>query len=263
MLILHSFHGEGVTLVADRQEIVKPEETLDDLILGNMKVIQAVRGYRFSLDAVLLAHFSELDGIKQAIDLGTGSGVIPILLAVRSPGIRISGIEIQPAMVDKARRSVNLNGLDGRIKIIQGDIKEIHKCLQGGCADLVLSNPPFWKTGEGHISINPEEAIARHEINLKLEELVGQGAYLLRQGGKMTIIQRADRLAELMDIFARHKLSLKRMRMVHSFADRNAGLVLLEGQKNRPGNLTILPPLIIYEQPGEYCAEIKLIYREK
>ncbi len=250
--------------MSDRQEILSAEETLDDLLLGNMKLIQGVHGYRFSLDAVLLAHFPETKGVRQVFDLGTGSGVIPILLAVRAPDLRISGVEIQPSMVDRARRSVHLNRLADRIEIIQDDIKELEKSLPGGCAELVLSNPPFWRKGEGHISINSEEAIARHELELNLEELVKQGAYLLCQGGKMAIIQRAERLAEAMEIFQRHKLSVKRLRMVHSFVDRNAGLVLLEGQKNRPGSLiSILPPLVIYQQPGEYSDEIKQIYREK
>ncbi|MDD3364602.1 MAG: tRNA1(Val) (adenine(37)-N6)-methyltransferase [Syntrophomonas sp.] len=249
--------------MADTQEIISVEETMDDLILGNMKIIQGAHGYRFSLDAVLLAHFPEITGVRRVFDLGTGSGVIPLLLAVRNPDLQISGVEIQPAMVDRARRSVSLNGLAHRIEIIQEDIKELKKSLPGGCAELVLSNPPFWRQGEGHISINSEEAIARHELNLNLEKLVQQGVYLLCQGGKLAIIQRAERLAEAMEIFRHHKLSIKRLRMVHSFVDRNAGLVLLEGQKNRPGSLTILPPLVIYEKPGEYSDEIKQIYREK
>jgi tRNA1Val (adenine37-N6)-methyltransferase len=249
--------------VTDGQVIFGEEETLDDLILGNMKIIQAAQGYRFSLDAVLLAHFPEIKRVKRVFDLGTGSGVIPLLLAIRAPDLRISGVEIQPAMVDRARRSINLNGLGDRIEIIQDDIKELEKSLPGGCAELVLSNPPFWRKGEGHISINPEEAIARHELKLNLEELVEQGAHLLCPGGKMAIIQRAERLSEAMEIFRRHNLSIKRLRMVHSFSHRNAGLVLLEGHKNRSGNLTILPPLVIYEKPGEYSDEIKQIYREK
>lgn len=249
--------------MADMQEIINAEETLDDLILGNMKIIQATRGYRFSLDAVLLAHFPKFTGVSRVVDLGTGNGVIPLLLAVRAPEVRISGVEIQPAMVDRARRSVRLNGLANRIEIIQEDIKEIAKSLPGGCAELVLSNPPFWRKGAGYISINPEEAIARHELNLTLEELVQQGTYLLCQGGRMAIILRAERLAEAIEIFRHHKLYLKRLRMVHSFIDRDAGLVLLEGQKNRPGSLAILPPLVIYEKPGEYSDEIKQIYREK
>jgi len=241
-------------------EIINKEETLDDLILGNMHLIQANQGYRFSLDAVLLAHFPEVSALKRAIDLGTGNGVIPLLLALRAPQARISGVEIQEGMVSRARRNIALNGLDDRIDIIKADIREISKSLPGGCAELVLSNPPFWKKGEGKISTNLEEAIARHELNLNLEELICQGAFLLRQGGKLAIIQRAERLQEALELFKQNKLRVKRMRMVHSLLDREAKLVLLEGQKNGQGGLTILPPLIIYQSPGEYCDELKQIY---
>lgn len=248
---MRGFTGEG---------FLKADETLDDLIVGNMKLIQAVHGYRFSLDSVLLTHFPELAGIKQVIDLGTGNGVIPLLLAARSPGLHVTGIELQQAMADRALRSIRLNGLESRIKIIQADIKEIEKILPGGSAELVLSNPPFWKIGEGLLSSNREEAAARHEINLKLEELVERGSHLLKPGGKMVIIQRAQRLAEAMEIFRRHQLFLKRMRLVHSFLDRDAALFLLEGIKNRPGRLNLLAPLIIYQKPGVYSEEIKRYY---
>lgn len=247
----------------DWTEIVKENETLDDLIVGNMKLIQAVHGYRFSLDAVLLAHFPDLTGVNQVVDLGTGSGIIPHLLTVRSPDVRITGIEIQTEMAERARRSVRLNQLENRIEIIQADIREIEKTLPRGSAELVLSNPPFWRKGEGHISSNPEEAAARHELNLNLDELADSGAYLLEQRGRMAIIQRAERLEDVMETFRRHKLFLKRLRVIHSFVGRSATLVLIEAVKSRRGSMTILPPLIIYDKPGEYCQEIKQIYREK
>jgi tRNA1Val (adenine37-N6)-methyltransferase len=248
--------------VTEGQDINNKDETLDDLILGNMKVIQARHGYRFSLDAVLLAHFPELTGVKKVIDLGSGSGVIPVLLAVRANDVQICGVEIQSHMVERALRSISFNGLKNRIEIIHADIREVQKILPGGSAELVLSNPPFWRKGEGLISSNLEEAIARHELNLELEELIEKGSYLLVQGGKMAIIHRAERLEEAIELFRRHKLYPKRLRMVHSFIDRNATLLLLEGRKNRPGKLKILPPLVIYKEPGEYCEEIKRIYRE-
>lgn len=242
------------------KELINSEETLDNLILGDMQLIQANNGYRFSLDAVLLAHFPEVSSLKRAIDLGTGNGIIPLLLAVRAPQARISGVEIQEGMVQRAKRSVSLNGLDERIDIIKADIREIEKSLPGGCAELVLSNPPFWKKGEGKISTNMEEAIARHELNLNLEELIQKGAFLLRQGGRLAVIQRAERLQEAMELFKQNKLRMKRIRMVHSLIDREAALVLMEGQKNGQGKLSILPPLVVYEKPGEYCEELKRIY---
>jgi len=248
-----------------REQTAQPnaDETLDDLILGGLKLIQPVQGYRFSLDAVLLAHFPELSGVQRAVDLGTGSGVIPLLLAVRSPQVKVIGVELQTGMVERARRSVSLNGLQDRIEIIAADIREIEKSLPGGSAELVLSNPPFWKKGEGHVSRQPEQAAARHELHLNLEQLVSQGAYLLAPGGKLAIIQRAERLAESLEILRRSQLTLTRLRMVHAFLDRKAGLVLVEAVKSRRGRLTVLPPLLVYTQVGQYSPEIQAIYGEK
>lgn len=236
------------------------DESLDDLILDNMKIIQPVNGYRYSLDAVVLAHFVEIAGVNHIIDLGTGNGVIPMLLAARASGPSITGVEIQPDMVIRAKRSIHMNGLIHRIEIIQGDIRQIDKLLTGGKADLVLSNPPFWKLGEGHLSNNPEEAGARHELTLNLKELIEKGAYLLRPGGRMAIVQRAERLEEALELFRCCKLYPKRLRLVHSYIDRKASLYLLEGMKNRPGRLNILAPLVIYEKPGKYTEEIIQYY---
>lgn len=234
-------------------------ETLDDLILGKMRVIQPERGYRFSLDAVLLAHFPDPPR-RQVVELGGGSGVISLLMAWRAPQASFTTIEIQASMVDRARRSIVLNGMEERIKVIHADIREVQNTLPGGIAELVLSNPPFWRKGEGKLSANSEEAIARHEINLTLEELVQKGAYLLRQGGKMAVIHRADRLEEAMDIFRRHKTPVRKLRMVHSFINKEARLVLIEAEKNRPGPIKVLPPLVIYDKVGEYGAELQQIY---
>lgn len=239
--------------------ILQAEESLDDLILGDMQVIQSTRGYRFSLDAVLLAHFPE-SPFSQVVELGGGSGVISLIMAWRQPQANFHVIEIQPAMAERAGRSIALNGLTERIRMIEGDVNHIQQLLPRECADLVVSNPPFWKKGEGKISSNPEEAIARHELQLTLEELVQSGVYLLKQGGKMTIIHRADRLDEAMDIFRRHKTPVRRMRLIHSFIDKEARLVLIEAEKNRTGPLRLMPPLIIYDRVGEYGAELKQIY---
>ncbi len=239
--------------------ILHEDESLDDLILGGMQVIQSTRGYRFSLDAVLLAHFSE-SVPNQAVELGGGSGVVSLIMAWRCPRTSFTLIEIQPAMVDRARRSIALNGLEERMEVLEGDIRDIESLMQRGSADLVVSNPPFWKKGEGKISSNSEEAIARHELNLNLEELVQKGSYLLRQGGKMDIIHRAERLEEATEIFRRYKMPVRKLRLIHSFIDREARLVLIEAEKNRPGPLHIMPPLIIYDKAGEYGTELRQIY---
>jgi len=193
-------------------------------------------------------------------EVGGGSGVVSLLMAWRAPQAQITAIEIQPAMAERARRSIALNGLQERIDIMEADIKGIDKIVPGGTAELVLSNPPFWRKGEGKTSLDPEEAIARHEINLSLPELVEKGAYLLAAGGKMDIIHRAERLDEAMELFRRSRIPVRRLRSVHSFSNREARLVLIEGEKNPPGPVTILPPLIIYEQVGVYGQELRDIY---
>ncbi|MDD3269828.1 MAG: tRNA1(Val) (adenine(37)-N6)-methyltransferase [Syntrophomonadaceae bacterium] len=240
----------------------QPDESIDDLVLGGLKLIQAREGYRFSLDAVLLAHFVNLKGVNQAIDLGTGNGVIPLLLAHRSPTLCLTGVELQANMAARARRSVAYNGLGQRIEIMEGDIKRIKEFISPGFAELVLSNPPFWKKGEGLLNDNPEEAIARHELEIELPEILAAAAHILAVHGRLAIIHRAERMVEIMENLADYKLAPRRLRLVHPFADRAANLLLLEAEKNAKGKLTILPPLIIYQKPGIYSEEIKKIYEK-
>jgi tRNA1Val (adenine37-N6)-methyltransferase len=171
-------------------------ESIDDLILGNMKIIQPRQGYRFSIDSVILAFFADAGKAKQAVDLGTGSGVIPLLLAYQNQDLKIIGIEIMVAAADRARRSVAYNGLADRINIVDGDIKNINSLLPPGTADLVVANPPFWKKGEGRISQNPEQAVARHEVKVELPEIIAAAAYLLALRGRLCMIHRADIAAE-------------------------------------------------------------------
>jgi len=247
--------------VTEKRNLLRADETLDDLLLDGMYLIQPRNGYRFSLDAILLAHFPNLNGIKEVIDLGTGNGIIPCLLLSRAPALNVIGIENQPEMVDRARRSTIYNDLCQQIEIMEADIREIENILPRGKAELVLSNPPFWRKGEGHLNQNAETATARHEINITLTDLVAKSAYLLQLGGRLAIIQRAQRLMEALAVFQSNKLFPRRLRLIHSRADREANLMLLEGCKNRPGPLHILPPLIVYTGPGHYCQEIIDYYR--
>jgi tRNA1Val (adenine37-N6)-methyltransferase len=244
----------------ERKLLIKQDETLDDLIMGGLKIIQARQGYRFSVDSVILAHFPELNRIRKIVDLGTGNGVIPLLLSHRSSTVELTGIEIQESMVDRARRSVEYNQMDNRIEIIKADIKETANLLPEGFAEMIISNPPFWKKGEGRISKNKEEAIARHEIQVDLEHIAEAAVHILCPGGKLCIIHRADRLPEIVETFGKKQLILKRIRMVHAFSDREARQLLLEAQKNGSRGFSVLPPLIIYDKAGEYGEEIKGIY---
>lgn len=236
---------------------LKADETLDDLLLGGLKIIQPKSGYRFSLDAVLLAHFCQLDKVNEIVDLGTGSGVVSLLLAHLAPAAKITGMEIQEQMVERAKRSVEYNHLENRLEIIIQDIKELKTEYTGGYADLVVCNPPFYKNGEGKISQNPEEAIARHETAVSMPHIIKGAKHLLNNRGKIALIQRAERLLEITDLLILNRINPTRMRLVHSRIDSDAKLVLIEGQKNSSAKLNILPPLVIYQLDGEYSEEIK------
>ncbi|MGI5921702.1 MAG: tRNA1(Val) (adenine(37)-N6)-methyltransferase [Syntrophomonadaceae bacterium] len=240
--------------------LVRDDESLDDLIINGLKIIQPRTGYRFSLDSVILAHFADLRQAENIVDLGSGNGVIPLILSQRKPSARITGVEIQPQMVDRSRRSIQINMLADRVEILNMDIRNIQKEWQGGCADLVISNPPFWRKNEGKISNNPEEAGARHELNLTLSELVSQAGHILRPGGNFALIQRASRLPEIMQELRRNNIGVRRLQTVHSLPDKEAKQVLVEGQKGARSDLKILPPLIIYQQPGQYTQQLLAIY---
>ena len=241
--------------------IIKDDEQIDDLILGGLHLIQSREGYRFSLDAVLLSFFPELVEVRKVVDLGTGNGVIPLLLSVRSPHVKIYGVEIQDSMVDRAKRTISYNKLQNRIEIMQGDIREIEKTICPQRADLVISNPPFWKKGQGKINTNSERAIARHELRVEMPEIVKAAAYSLKPEGSFCLIHRANRLPEIIAAFSRNRLAVNRLRMVHSHINREAKMILIEGKKAGKKGLRILPPLIIYEKTGEYSSELRQIYR--
>lgn len=244
----------------EASKLIYEDETLDDLIIGGYKLIQPRQGYRFSIDAVLLSHFPDLKKVKQVVDLGCGNGVISLLLSARSSTIKVTGIEIQEPMVIRARRSVEYNRLQERVEIIQGDLQEIEKYLPASSTDLVLSNPPFWGKNEGHLSKNLEEACARHEIAMDLKGLIRAATYLLSQGGSFCLIHRAERLPDIINIGAAYKLLPVRLRTVQSFCQEEAKLILLEMQKREQGRLKVMPPLVIYNKPGEYSEEINCLY---
>lgn len=244
----------------ERLPCLGSDESWDDLILGGLHVIQSRSGYRFSIDAVLLAHFPEVFDGMQIFDLGTGSGVVALLLAYRHSGVHITGLEIQEQMVDRARRSVHYNHLDERITIQQADINQIPSLWTAAQADLVVCNPPFWKNGQGKISRNPEQAIARHELKVCLEAVIKAGSHLLKPGGRLAMILPARRLPELFQHLSQSKLSPARLRMIHPAPGREAGHFLIEAVKRTGSEITILPPLIIYARTGEYSSEIKSMY---
>lgn len=237
------------------------DEILDDLGLGGLKIIQSKDGYRFSLDPVLLCAFARAGAEEMVVDLGSGSGVMPQLLATRSDATQIIGVERQPAMVDRSRRSVQLNGLEGRITILEGDLRQIRSLLDAQIAQVVVANPPFRKLASGRLSPHSERAQARHEVAGDMADFVAAAAYLLGSGGRCYLVYLAERLAELLELLQQAGLEPKRLRCIHSRVGQAARMVLVESRRGGGVGLTVEAPLYVYD--GEdYSDEVLSCYGE-
>lgn len=238
------------------------DETLDTLFQGRLKIFQRKGGYRFSVDAVLLARFCQVHGGERIIDLGTGSGIIPIILASLHPAVRITGLELQREMAERAVKSVLVNHLEEKIQIVQGDVRAIDRLFPPQSFDAVVCNPPYRGAARGRINPDPEKRVARHEIRARLSDFVRAGCYLLRRGGRMTVVYPAARMPDLIQTMRQEKLEPKRLRLVHSFEGSQATLVLAEGVKEAGSELKVLPPLVVYTREKKYTAEVKAILGE-
>ena len=234
-------------------------ETRDILFEGRVSLFQSRTGYRFSIDALLLACFVGIRPRDRIVDLGTGNGVIPLVLAHRQLSATVTGIELQSSMVERARRNVRLNALDERIEIIAGDVRDRRQLPGAGSFDLAVCNPPYRKPGSGRISADRERQIARHETSGDLGEFLGAAAFLLRNKGRMALVYAAMRCADLFFALRQARLEPKRLRMVHSFHDAEASLILVESVKGGRSGLTVEPPLTIYRRGKEYSEEVAAI----
>lgn len=242
--------------------IVREDETLDDLLVNGLQIIQKAKGFRFTLDSVLLAHFVSLKTGDNIVDLGTGTGVIPLILTTRAPKLRITGIEIQSDVAEMATRSVVLNKLTEQIVIKEGDLRDIHKLIGGGSFQVVTANPPYGIMGEGLLNPLETRALARHEVSCTLTDVVQTAAKLLNYQGRFALVQRVERLSSLFSLLAQYGLEPRRLRFIHPYIDKPARHVLLEARKNAPQDLQILPPLVVYQKPGQYTDEILSWYRK-
>ena len=239
----------------------RPNETLDDLTVGDLKILQAKSGYRFSIDPVLLSAF--VPSVKNAriVDLGTGNGIVPLLLSCRREAKEIVGVEIQPAMVERAQRSVQLNDLEKFIRIIQGDLRDLPADLCAEGYDVVTANPPYRNQDTGRVAPDDERAMARHELSGGLDDFLRAAATLLNSGGRFYVVYLAERLAELLARMCSFRLEPKRLRMVHSRAGESARMVLVEGRKNGKPGMNVEPPLIIYKAgERDYTEEVLAMY---
>jgi tRNA1Val (adenine37-N6)-methyltransferase len=234
-------------------------ETLDTILRGRLAVIQTRNGYRFSLDAVLLADFAGRKRIGRVMDLGTGNGVMALILATLRSKTRVTGLEVQEAMVARARKSVALNSLEGRVEIAQGDVRFIEKWFAPESFDLVVCNPPYRAARSGRVNPDPEKRIARHEVEGRLIDFLKAGAYVLRRKGLMALVYPATRAIDLLAAMRETGLEPKRLRWVHAFRRSPASLVLVEGSKDGRSELSILPPLIVYRRAKEYTLELRAI----
>ena len=232
-----------------------------DTLKNGYKIIQNSEMFKFGIDAVLLSYFAfnQIRNNEKIIDLGTGNGIIPLLLA-KSRAKNITGLEIQAENVELAKKSIALNQLENKINVIQGDIKLVSENFPKHSFDSVLTNPPYMINNHGKQNPNDAKLIARHEVLCNLEDIISAADFLLKPNGKFFMIHKAFRLPEIFNSMIIHKIEPKRMQMILPFADKEANLVLIEGRKNGNPRLQIEKNLIVYEKPGTYTKMIEEIY---
>lgn len=236
------------------------DERVDDLQRNGYRILQKKNGFCFGMDAVLLSGFARVQASERALDLGTGTGIIPILLSAKTEGDSFTGLEIQEEFAEMAGRSVRLNGLADRVKIVQGDIREASRLFGKASFDVVTSNPPYMNDAHGLKNPDLPKAIARHEVLCTLADLVRETSFLLKPGGRFYLVHRPHRLVEIIAVLREYKLEPKRMKMVHPFIDKEANMVLIEAFRGGRTMMKVEAPIIVYQEPGVYTSEIYDIY---
>ncbi|MDI6742538.1 MAG: methyltransferase [Smithella sp.] len=238
------------------------EETLDEILNGLVRVYQKKKGYRFSIDSILLAHFVSLKKRSRFMDIGCGSGVILMILAKRFPDTTCVGLEVQESLAKLARKNVEFNDLGNRIQIVRGDARHIKNIFQERSFDSVIFNPPYRKFNSGRVNPLPEKAIARHEITGSLDCFLKASRYLLKPGGTVFTIFPAMRLVELIHLFRKNGIEPKRMKLVFSDLISEAEFCLVEGRMGGREQLKILPSLLIYNDRRRYSDDMMNIFSE-
>lgn len=237
-----------------------PGERIDELQRNGYRIIQNPERFCFGMDAVLLSGFARAKKQERCLDLGCGNGIIPILMEAKTEGKHFTGLEIQLESADMAKRSVALNGLQDRIDIVEGDIKDASKIFGASSFHVVTTNPPYMTAQHGLTNLYEAKTIARHEVLCNLDDIIRESARLLMPGGRFYMVHRPFRLAEIISLMVQYRMEPKRMRLVYPYVDREPNMVLIEGLRGGKSRMTVEKPLIVYKEPGKYTDEIYDVY---
>ena len=237
-----------------------PGERIDELQRNGYRIIQNPERFCFGMDAVLLSGFARAKKQERCLDLGCGNGIIPILMEAKTEGKHLTGLEIQPESADMAKRSVALNGLQDRIDIVEGVIKDASKIFGASSFHVVTTNPPYMTAQHGLTNVYEAKTIARHEVLCNLEDIIRESARLLMPGGRFYMVHRPFRLAEIISLMVQYRMEPKRMRLVYPYVDREPNMVLIEGLRGGKSRMTVEKPLIVYKELGKYTDEIYDVY---
>ena len=235
---------------------LRPEERLDDLQVNGYEIIQHPGKFCFGMDAVLLSNFAHVKKGEKVLDLGTGTGIIPILLTAKTEGEKFVGLEIQEDSADMAERSVRHNHLEEKVEIVTGDIKEAAAIFGLASFDVITTNPPYMIGQHGIANASDTKAIARHEVLCTLDDILRESARVLKPRGRFYMVHRPFRLAEILSKMIEVGIEPKRMRMVHPFVDKEPNMVLIEGMRGANSRMTVEKPLIVYKEVGVYSDEL-------
>lgn len=237
-----------------------PEIDLDKLFHGRLCLYQKKRGYRFSVDAVLLGCFAARKAVARVADLGTGSGVLPVILSKCGAVEKITGIELQKDLASLAKKNISHNGCSEKVDVLCTDIKKIKEVLSPETFDTVVTNPPFYRIGSGKVNPENENAIARHELKATLHDFLTGAAFLLKQGGRFFAVYRPSRITDLVHEMRECRIEPKVFQFVHPSANDPANIVLVEGIKGAGTEAKIVPPLILYQEDGKYTEQANAVF---
>ena len=235
-------------------------ERIDDLQIKGYRIIQDKTAFCFGMDAVLLSDFADIKKNEKVLDMCSGTGILPILLAAKTQGKYFEGLEIQEKMARMAERSVSLNGLEERVGIRCGDVKEASMIYGRDAFDVITCNPPYMNQNHGLKNPDEPKAIARHEVLMTFEDACAQAFAVLKPGGRLYLVHRPQRLSELITTLKKHRMEPKRLRFVHPYIDEPANMVLIEAFKDGREQMRIDSPIIVYSAPNVYTKQIYDIY---